>query len=84
MSTDPALHPDLYPCWSYEADHSAGPEPSPATVWAEELRVHLPHPGQHAQRPRSEIQQHQHTMSEDHGKAQSTLKFGREITTAYG
>lgn len=83
VSSDPALHPDLYPCWSYEADHSAGSEPSAAAVWTEELRVHLPHPGQHAQRPGSEVQQQQHTMSEDHGKAQEAWKLCSEITAAY-
>lgn len=77
VSSDPALHPDLYPRWSHEADHPAGPEPAPAAVRTEELRVHLPHPGQHAQRPGPEVQQHQHTVSEDHGEARHI------ITVAY-
>lgn len=80
VSSDPAVHRDLHPRWSYEANHPAGPEPAPAAVWTEELRVHLPHPGQHAQRPGSEVQQHQHTVSEDYGKAQDFIKLGNEIT----
>lgn len=55
VSSGPALHPDLYPCWSYETDHPAGPEPAPAAVGTKELRVYLPHPGQHAQRTGSEV-----------------------------
>lgn len=50
VSSDPALHADLYPRRRDEAHHSAGTEPSAAAVRPEELRVHLPHPGQHLQR----------------------------------
>lgn len=83
VSSDPALHPDLYPRRSYEADHPASPEPASAAVWTEELRVHLPHPRQHAQCAGSEVQQHQHTVSEDNGKAQDIAKPCSEIAAVY-
>lgn len=72
VSSNPAFHPDLYPCWSYEADHPTGSEPAAASVWTEELWVYLSHPRQHTQCPGSEVQQHQHTVSEDHGKTEKT------------
>jgi len=72
VSADPALYPDLYPCWSNEADHPAGSEPAPASVGTEKLRVHLSHPGQHSQCSCSEVQQHKHTVSEDNGKNKNT------------
>lgn len=81
MSSDPALHTDLYPCRRDEAHHSAGPEPPAAAVWPEELRVHLPHPGQHVQRAGAQVQQQQHSVSEDHGKMPNALEALHEIIT---
>lgn len=69
VPSDPTFHPDLHSCWSYETNHSAYPEPATAAIWTEELRVHIPHPGQHASCASAEVQQYQHTVSEDRGKA---------------
>lgn len=37
VSSDPALHPDLHPCWGHEAHHPLSPESSTAPVWSEKL-----------------------------------------------
>lgn len=68
VSPDPAVHSNLHPRWCHEAHHPSGPEPSTAPVWPEELRVYLLYPGERVQCHCTALQQHQHTVSEDHGK----------------
>jgi len=68
VSSDPTVHSNLHPRWCHEAHHPVGPEPSTAAVWPEELRVYLLYPGERVQCHCTALQQHQHTVSEDHGK----------------